>query len=134
MCLYHDQSCLDTLLENPKKKFTFYKALEVHMSCRGTPKLVSPYRGRLYKPGHIRADTVIIPYFYRQTINHGIHVYTRFRHTFYPTVLVKVTVNREDIFGAEADEVVCKKVFLSKKEYNRAISGYKKYKKGGGIC
>ena len=129
MCLATNPIRNQQLLNDGKKVYKFYKFLALKGS-----RLVAPYRGTKYASGWKKAKNCVKPDFDRyQEIRPGIHLYEEkskaqakidARYSFNTTrleVAVEFTCYKTDLLGVGYDEVAFKKVFLTKREYNRAL-------------
>lgn len=132
MCLSNLAGSIKNLLSSGEKKFVFYKLV---LNKGGT--LVSPYHQE-YKwvVGYNESDSK-----QRQArksdwviISKGIHVCrfrkeaARLRQGYKNKRIVKVICLKEDLVGANNDQAVFTKVYLTREEYRKATRKKKKVK------
>lgn len=131
MCLFYDKS-FSTRIRNRivknGKKITCYKVLRVIGNT-----LESPYFGEEYKPGWNVSDRCEIAQGAKEQEYHevykGIHVFTSKKvakeDVLNGRIVVPVTCYAKDFVGAGCCEAVFMKVFLSRKDYDKALKGSK---------
>lgn len=137
MCLFLDMLETQKLLGKNKRTVTVFKILRLEKG-----KLCSLIHNKyVWKPGlNIMAgirrkniQTYKVKNWFAtnsaSTISKGIHSYRSLKITEYhynPTqIIVKFIANLDDLIGANHEEMVFTKLYLTKQEYNKALKGLK---------
>lgn len=123
MCLINDPKLVRKMLNRKADSFVFYKVLN-----RFGHRLISPYRATRWQAGTTVSNTERKgPLLTAGRVTRGIHVYTNRRAAiidscYREAVLVRVVCQKKDLLGAEENEAVFKEVYLSEKEYAKAMA------------
>ena len=128
MCLINCPEQVISILESKEKEITCYKILEKSVENN----LFSLHYPIQYRPGIIKSDANYLRIgSYGAIINKGIHVYrtlklatyiyARIKSNCQSIVIVKVTGKKEDLLGANLEEMVFSKVTLDEEEYKHVL-------------
>jgi len=138
MCLYAKKSSTERFRAKMKKnrgRIICWKSLNFNSSYK---ELTSKLYYKIWTNGWNKSDrktkewTDVGDYQGRSDteINHGIHVYRSGIWKKYPySVMVPVVCYEKDLVAADRNEAVFMKVYLRKKDYQKAISKNRKVKK-----
>lgn len=123
MCAYVNIKQQNEFLNKHRnhKTVTVYKVL-----VNNNGILISPYYYTQYLPGWIKSNSrAKLQSKDLREINKGIHVFINKKSAellaSYGRVYVKMTANLEDLICVGDNDAVFKKVYLSQKEYERAV-------------
>lgn len=130
MCLVNSKEGVEKFLKKRRgnKWVTLYKGVNIILKPEGfglIQNVFTQHQNYIYKPrwNKSTSDVKKVCKQERRKIRHGIHCFTNPKHVKCGTKVIKLKALLSDLIGVSArnEECVFSKVWLSEKEYKRAI-------------